>query len=475
LCVSVKWTDSQLAVLLNWQRRRLTESLRARILDAMKTSVVGWRQASCSLIVLAAALTLAARSEPSIAQAAARFELSHDDVLIDEPIPIVVSGLTPNASVTMRLRGGSDNAWTAAATFTADRDGRVDLTRMAPAKGSYTDVDPMGLFWSAERAGSAAGSAAPSAAAGEEDNDESASPERWTLTAEIGDAVVAQTTIRRRAVAAHVRVTPVRVDGLVGVFYEPPGGGRHPTVLVLGGSGGGLPPAAGPAGGLASRGYAVLALAYFGVEGLPRALSNIPLEYFGTALHWLAAQPSVDAQRIGVLGASRGAELALLLGAAYPGLRTVIAYMPSNVIWRGCCDQTTQVAWTVGGRPLSTMPPRGVRVNVDTQHAEIPVENIHGPVLLISGKDDGVWQSAPMAEKIVARLKRNNFRYEVASLTYDHTGHGITRPYASTMNLNGRRHPLSGRIVYMGGTPAGTAKAREDSWRQMLAFVGRHL
>src|SRR5262249_19539421 len=153
-------------------------------------------------------------------------------------------------------------------------------------------------------------------------------PERWTLTAEIGNAVVAQTTIRRRAVAADVRVTPVRTDGFVGVFYEPPGEGHHPAVLVLGGSNGGIPPAPSAAGGLASRGYAVLALAYFGVEGLPRALSNIPLEYFGTALHWLASQPSVDREHIGVFGASRGAELALLLGVAYPGLRAVIAYMP---------------------------------------------------------------------------------------------------------------------------------------------------
>ncbi len=35
---------------------------------------------------------------------------------------------------------------------------------------------------------------------------------------------------------------------------------------------------------LASHGYAALALAYFGVEDVPKDLINIPLEYFGTAL-----------------------------------------------------------------------------------------------------------------------------------------------------------------------------------------------
>jgi hypothetical protein len=357
----------------------------------MKSRVAKTALAPSSLIVLGAALALglSASSRPAVPSTPARFELPHDDVLIDESIPIMVSGLTPGANVTVRLRGGADESWAADATFTADRDGRIDLTRIAPLRGSYKDIDPMGLFWSADRTEATDVAAASDEA--EESSSSSASPERWTLTAAIGETVVARATVRRRAVAADVRV---RVDGLVGVFYEPPGSGRHPAVLVLGGSGGGIPPAAGPAGGLASRGYAVLALAYFGVGGLPPALSNIPLEYFGRALRWLAAQPSVEAGRIGVLGASRGAELALLLGSVYPDIHAVIAYMPSNIVRRGCCDPSTLVAWTAGGHAIAAMPPPGI--------------------------------------------------------------------------------PLTGRLMHLGGTP-GTAKAREDSWREMLAFVDRHL
>ncbi len=403
-----------------------------------------------SLIVLGAAFPLVARVPPTVEQPSAHFELPHDDFLLDDPIPIVLSGLTPGTTVTIDLHAGTDNAWASKATFTVGPDGRVDLARMAPTSGSYKGVDAMGLFWSTERAGAY-------------DASESSPSDRWTLTASVGDAMVAQQTIRRRALAADVRVTNVRTDGLVGTFYEPSGGGRHPAIIVLGGSGGGIPPAAGPAGGLASHGYAVLALAYFGVEGLPPVLSNIRLEYFGTALRWLATQPSVDTTRLGVLGVSRGAELALLLGVTYPGaFHTVIAYLPSNVIWRGCCDPSTMVAWTMGGRAVA---PR----------TEIPVENIHGAVFLVSGKDDGVWESAAMAGAIVARLKRHDFTYPVESLTYDNAGHAIGRPYTSTMNLNGIRHPISGRVMHLGGTPAGTAKARADSWPKMLAFVDRNL
>jgi dienelactone hydrolase len=331
----------------------------------------------------------------------------------------------------------------------------------------------MGLFWSVERH---RGRAEPAVADGEDDDDEAGTPESWTLTAEVNNQAVAQATIRRRSVAEQVRVTPLRTNGLVGTFYEPAGGGPHPAMIVLGGSEGGIPRSVGHAGGLASRGYAALALAYFGAEGLPHMLSDIPLEYFGSAMTWLAAQPSVDANRIGVVGASRGAELALLLGTVYPRLRVVVAYMPSNVVVRGCCDPRTWFyAWTVGGRPIAAMPPPGRRDPIEAQHAEIQVERINGPVLLVSGKDDGVWPSSESAAKIVERLNHHHFPFPYESLVYDHTGHSITRPYTPTTSLNGRRNPTSGRIVNRGGTPSGTAKAREDSWQKMLAFVGRAL
>jgi dienelactone hydrolase len=422
----------------------------------------------CRYLILAAAL-LPAPLSTADAQRADRtvaFDIARDDILLDEPLAIVVSGLAPRATVVVRARNtGPAPQWTASATFVADENGRVDLSLRAPVKGSYKQADAMGLFWSAERAG---------ADAGEDDRATGDAPDMWTLAAEVDGAVAARAMIHRRAVARNVRVRPVRDAGMVGTFYEPPGDGRHPAFLVLGGSGGGLPPPSGVPGGLASRGYAVLALAYFGAEGLPRSLSNIPLEYFGTALRWLAAQPSVDGDRIGVVGASRGAELALLLGTVYAGIHTVVAYMPSDVVWPGCCDVTTRVAWTIGGRPLAAKQP-GMGRGFTPPEAEIPVERIQGAVLLISGKDDGVWPSAEMAGHVIARLRRHNFAFASESLVYDHAGHGISRPYTTTMELNSRRHPLTGRLVRLGGTPEGTEHAREDSWTKLLAFVDQHL
>ena len=53
------------------------------------------------------------------------------------------------------------------------------------------------------------------------------------------------------------------------------------------------------------------------LAGLPPTLSNIPLEYFETAIEWLQHQPRLDGGRIAVSGTSRGGELSLLLGATF--------------------------------------------------------------------------------------------------------------------------------------------------------------
>lgn len=112
--------------------------------------------------------------------------------------------------------------------------------------------------------------------------------------------------------APGVTVQTVSDNGLVGRFYEPSGNGPHPGVLALHGS---TPHILdGEAGLLASHGYATLALQYFGAEGLSPTLSEIPLGYFEMAMQWLTAHETVANDGIGLLGGSRGGELALLLG-----------------------------------------------------------------------------------------------------------------------------------------------------------------
>src|SRR5712691_3490729 len=94
-------------------------------------------------------LTILAFGADQVPQTSPRFEIQQKTFLIDEPIPIVISGLPPGRTVTVSLRGGESSEWSSSARFIAGQDGVVDLGRMAPASGSYQGVDAMGLFWSA--------------------------------------------------------------------------------------------------------------------------------------------------------------------------------------------------------------------------------------------------------------------------------------------------------------------------------------
>jgi dienelactone hydrolase len=245
--------------------------------------------------------------------------------------------------------------------------------------------------------------------------------------------------------------------GIYGNLYLPKHtAGRRPAVLVFGGSGGGLTTGM-AAALLAAHGYPSLALAYFKVPGLPRALHNIPLEYFTRALGVLRAQPGVDPDHVMVAGESRGGEAALLLGAYFPRLvNGVIAGVPSSVVNPGWPD-TGRPAWTIRGRPFPDPP--------GTAQAVIPVERIRGPILLACGEQDAVWPSCYFSDAITARLRAHRSPYPVTALRYRDAGHligGLAAFYGSLTD---------DALNTFGGTVAGTQAAQADAHTKLLALL----
>jgi dienelactone hydrolase len=400
-------------------------------------------------------------------------------VLVDDPRGVVISGCEPGEPVVVRARVESDDATReAVATFRASQAGTVDTGRDASQAGTYAGTDPFGLWWSGDLVASS--------------TVRIPAPVRAALCAEAGGRT-ARAAIERLWLAPGATVTKVREAGVWGLFARPPGPGPFPAVIAFGGSGGGLGAAAAWAPVLASRGVAALAIAYFGVPGLPRALVRIDVEVVGRAADWLLRRPDVADRKIAVLGMSRGSELALLAGALLESIGAVVAFAPSGVCWAGLGGPAGTPAWRFeghdipcagvrrAGQPLPAAAPgspvatRPFFEALLTDHdviraAQIPVERVKGPILLVSGEADAIWPAADLAEIAEHRAASRGFPHRVTHLRYPGAGHmcgGVPGIPAATEI----RHPVTGQVYSLGGTAAANARARAGSWTQVLQIL----
>lgn len=392
----------------------------------------------------------------------------------------VVDGLAPNEWVTFRTKEGLSESW---ARMRANEQGVLDVGRSPALEGTWEGADSEAWVWSMRPA-----------------------PERplgastVTLTAEREGQPAVSLEIHRTDIPDKVTVTEVQQPTVSGDWVMPEGDGPFPALIVLGGSEGGNTTSLRRALDLSGAGFACLALSYFGVDGLEPTLHNIPVERISQAISWIRAQPRVDGRRLGIVGESRGGELALIAGAHISDLRAVAAIVPSGLQW-GAMRDPNATAWTLGGKPLAIVPWSGVpaqsardtwgRTTVTSlpvfttslskasrasvAAATIPVENIDGPVLLVGAKDDQVWPSCRLAEVARARLalKDHLMRHGDVLRCFEGAGHRIGVPGSSTMAHS--REVSGDLLVNQGGTPQGAARAERETRALLRAHFSRAL
>lgn len=424
----------------------------------------------------------------------AQIRIQPDQPALDTELRISLADLPPRELVTVRSTAadGWGRPLAATATFESDAGGALDLGIATPKKGTYRTADAMGLVWSmapvpgAPRGEPARGVLPPSA---------------LTLTAEVRDATIATATVDRLRLPDDIGRSEVRQGGLVGTLFHPIDDGARPGVILLGGSEGGLHEL--DAALLANHGFAVLALAYFGTDGVPPFLVEIPLEYFETAIAFLRAHPSVRDGPIGVVGGSRGGEAALLIGSLVDDIGAVVSTVGSGVLTQGIGPGRTleEIAgtplpsWTRRGKPLPYLRNRitpalrrqiaseepvalglvfekGMADPAEVDACAIPVERMRGAALLISSGQDRMWPCGPMSEVAARRLA-------AASVTHEHlhfadAGHPIAPPpYGPATELVS---PGPGGVSFdLGGTPAANAAARTAGWRRSIEFLTERL
>ncbi|KXH81229.1 acyl-CoA thioester hydrolase/BAAT C-terminal domain-containing protein [Chryseobacterium kwangjuense] len=190
------------------------------------------------------------------------------------------------------------------------------------------------------------------------------------------------------------------------------------------------------------KGYAFLALAYFGSKNSPKLLEKIEIQDVYNVIS--LSKQKVGTDKTAIIGGSRGADLALLLGSYYSDISCIIALSASHAVFPGNTDHFSTSSWTFNGKELPFVPvneaavpfmmERKIRQAFEAmlqdkeseQKSLIQVENIKAPVLLMSGKQDEICPSSEMSDKIIQRLKDHHFKYH-----YDHIKFegGHTEPY----------------------------------------------
>ena len=270
----------------------------------------------------------------------------------------------------------------------------------------------------------------------------------------------------------------VELDEPEGLIAGPSGVDPVAGILVLSGSSGRVE--RGRVRLLAQHGVVALSLRWFGDVGQSPGICEVPLEGFSPAIDRLATY--VDF--LAVLGVSKGAEAALLLGTRDPRLSVVIACSPTSVVWANLGAGTDGVSrplrssWTAGGKSLPFVPyddhfavptsaglpayrtlyERSLEAFAPrVPDASIPVERISGDVIAVGGGDDLVWPSVRFAQEIADRRAAHGLTTTV--LTEAGAGHRFVLPGETPLS--------SGVTMAYGGSPSADAALGQRVWAAM--------
>lgn len=188
---------------------------------------------------------------------------------------------------------------------------------------------------------------------------------------------------------------------------------------------------------------------------------NYPLERIEKAIEWLTKNGN---EKIGIIGASTTGTLALTAASYFSKITLTVALTPSDFIWQGFAQgkKDGYTEWpikgeslfTYKGQPLPYMPfcyqhpeygkvmqeeskKNGDRLSSrklfddsEMKHPlkeeeMIPVEKIHGKILLIGAEDDTLWDTAKYIRRMEKRLEEKTHHSDVEVAVYEHGTHFV--------------------------------------------------
>ncbi|CAJ1078310.1 acyl-coenzyme A thioesterase 1-like [Xyrichtys novacula] len=392
----------------------------------------------------------------------------------DKLVQVKVDGLPPHKPIELRSKLVDDRGvvFKASALYKADQTGQVDVSHAPSLGGSYTGVEPMGLFWSL----------APETPHNKILKKDVLTPTQVKIEALSGDSgeLLASETNEREYMTKGMKRIAVQEGRIRGVLFIPPGKGPFPGILDLYTFGGGLTEPR--ASLLASRGYAVLALAYLGYKDLPKTAKRLDLEYFEEAVTYLRKQPEVKGPGIGIISISHSGGIALSMASFLSGIsatvcintcnaNTVIPLHYKDLVIPPLYPLVENIQFLDSGLLdiRDALPDPSLEEN---RQSLFPIERATCQFLFAVSEDDRNWNSPIFANQAVETLRKHRKKsYEL--VTYPKAGHFLEVPYmpycASTV------HRAVGAPVVFGGEPKAHSEAQLDLWERVQEFFKSHL
>ncbi len=282
---------------------------------------------------------------------------------------------------------------------------------------------------------------------------------------------------RKAREEASISTAPIEGEQVSGVHLTPAEKTHPGVVVVYGGSEGGRD--APRAQWLASEGFEVLSMHFFGQEGQEPLLANVPLEQFDEVSDYIAKH--TDGGPVTVIGTSKGAEFAELLAAKGFAVDNLVAFVPAHYSYSGLGEQGRyeEPSFTHQGEAvpfgsfrtgsiavglklawdMATGYPPSYRATYENaaEHAEdaarIDLSEFAGNVLLFAGEADQMWQSDVAARELEQQGEH------IEAHVYPDAGH--------IFFADSEKEPHGWQIMF-GGTPEGNKAAYEDSRAVLL-------
>ncbi|ULT87065.1 hypothetical protein L3Y34_006671 [Caenorhabditis briggsae] len=396
------------------------------------------------------------------------------DSLLTEKVRISASGLNEFECYQFQLLLHSDQGILRSfCLIRSDGLGEIDLDTDKPIRGTYHDVDPMGLFLTLLRT--------DDVQYGAYVRNPDAKPYYYTLKLlSNSDRLLDQLHLKKRWCHPSIEQIQISRDGLYGTIFKPPGPGPFPCIIDTPVISGKL--YKGHAALFASEGYLTYCFPMFDEPGLPEKMIDVDVEYLSRQIR-LVQSLSYCSDKIGLYGNSFAGTIAMHLATRHRELSAVVSVNGPEAFYRetGFIKEDGEPIRCEKLDDSLSVPHNGVLRQTEvfkdvfrrlTEETSIKWERISRkvPFRLVASLDDWLLCGVSNGYNIREHLRKTGHQIEIDFVP---GGHTIIIPYQPHQWFAFNKFIRI--LLGFGGENYLHSKSQVNVWEGHLKFFKKHL